>query len=58
MEQDEIYRLLIENINDGIVISQNDKFIFFNKQFVKMLGYEGDELLMKDYRDVYTVRGL
>jgi len=58
MEQDEKYRLLIENINDGVVISQNDKFIFFNKQFAKMLGYEVDELLMKDYRGVYTARGL
>ncbi|HCL00303.1 MAG TPA: hypothetical protein DHW42_09405 [Candidatus Marinimicrobia bacterium] len=58
MEQDEKYRLLIENINDGVVISQNDKFIFFNKQFAKMLGYEVDELLMKDYRDVYTACGL
>ncbi|MBU4444834.1 PAS domain S-box protein [bacterium] len=49
---------MIENINDGVVISQYDKFIFFNDQSAKMLGYEVDELLMKDYRDVYTEREL
>ena len=58
LEQEAKYRLLVENINDGVVISQYDKFIFFNNQFAKMLGYEVDELLMKDYRDVYTERGL
>jgi len=58
LEQEAKYRLLIENINDGVVISQYDKFIFFNNQFAKMLGYDLDELLMKDYRDVYTERGL
>ncbi|MCK4639874.1 MAG: PAS domain S-box protein [Candidatus Marinimicrobia bacterium] len=58
LEQEAKYRLLIENINDGVVISQYDKFIFFNNQFAKMLGYTVNELLMKDYRDVYTERGL
>ena len=53
-ESEEKYRLLVENVNDGIVISQRDKFIFFNKQFSEMLGYTYDELFMKDYRDVYT----
>lgn len=56
--QEEKYRLLVENIKDGVVISQKDRFIFFNQQFAEMLGYSYDELLMKDYRDVYTERGL
>ena len=58
LEQEAKYRLLIENVNDGVVISQYDKFIFLNRHFAEMLGYEVDELLMKDYRDVYTERGL
>ena len=53
-ESEEKYRLLIENVNDAIVISQNDKFIFFNPRFAEMLGYKPEELLMKDYREVYT----
>ena len=57
-ESEEKYRLLVENINDGIVISQRDKFIFFNKQFSEMLGYTYDELFMKDYRDVYTKKSV
>lgn len=58
LNKEEKYRLLVENIKDGIVISQFDKFIFFNEQFATMLGYTVDELLMRDYRDVYTERGL
>ncbi|HDP68493.1 MAG TPA: PAS domain S-box protein [Candidatus Marinimicrobia bacterium] len=54
----ERYRLLVENLNDGIVISQNDRFIFFNRQFAEMLGYEYEELIMADYRQVYTTEGL
>jgi len=57
-ESEEKYRLLVENVNDGIVISQRDKFIFFNKQFSEMLGYTYDELFMKDYRDVYTEKSV
>ncbi|MBU0712369.1 PAS domain S-box protein [bacterium] len=57
-ESEEQYRLLIENLNDGIVISQNDKFIFLNKQFAEMLGYSYHELIMADYRSVYTDEGL
>ncbi|MDZ7412966.1 MAG: PAS domain S-box protein [candidate division KSB1 bacterium] len=55
---EEKYRLLVENVNDAIVISQDDRFIFFNPQFARLLGYEPEELLNKDYRDVYTARGV
>jgi len=57
-KSEERYRLLVENINDSVVISQNEKFIFFNTRFAEMLGYEYDELLMKDYREVYTPKGV
>ena len=57
-ESEEQYRLLIENLNDGIVISQKDKFIFLNRQFAEMLGYTYAELIMADYRSVYTEEGL
>ncbi len=57
-ESEEKYRLLVENVNDGIVISQKDKFIFFNNRFAEMLGYRSEELLMKDYKEVYTLQSI
>jgi PAS domain S-box-containing protein len=53
-ESEEKYRLLIENVNDAIVISQNEKFIFFNRRFAELLGYKPEELVMKDYCEFYT----
>lgn len=58
LSKEEKYRLLVENIKDAIVISQFDRFIFFNKQFASMLGYTSAELTMMDYRDVYTNTGI
>ncbi len=55
---EEQYRLLVENVNDAILISQHDEFIFFNKQFAKMLGYTHDELFMKDYTEIYTEKAV
>lgn len=57
-DSEEKYRLLVENLNDAIVISQDDKFIFFNKQFADMLMYDYDELMMKDYREVYSKKSI
>jgi PAS domain S-box-containing protein len=58
MKSEEKYRLLVENVNDAIVISQNDKFIFFNNQFAEMLGYSIKELYLKDYREVYSEKSV
>jgi len=52
------HELVIENVNDGIVISQDDHFVFFNNRFAGMLGYETEELQQKTYLDIYSPRGL
>ncbi|HBY19040.1 MAG: PAS/PAC sensor hybrid histidine kinase [Marinimicrobia bacterium 46_43] len=52
------YRLLVESINDGIVISQNGEFIFYNNRFAEILGYEPEELQNINYRKIYSRRGL
>ncbi|RKY47320.1 MAG: hypothetical protein DRP86_07855, partial [Candidatus Neomarinimicrobiota bacterium] len=52
------YRLLVDSIYDGIVISQNNQFIFYNKRFAEILGYEPDELHNINYRKIYSKRGL
>ena len=43
-ESEEKYRLIVENANDGIEITQEDKIIFANRQFAEILGYKLDEL--------------
>ena len=57
-DSDEKYRLLVENLNDAIVISHDDKFIYFNTQFADLLGYESEELMNKDYREVYSKKSI
>ncbi|MFA4839409.1 MAG: PAS domain S-box protein, partial [Candidatus Neomarinimicrobiota bacterium] len=57
-ESEQRYRLLVDKINDAIVINQNGRFVFFNRLFCEMLGYDFNELYLKDYRDVYTPRGI
>jgi len=55
---EEKYRLLVENLNDAIVITHDNQFIYFNNQFAELLGYEPDELLLKDYREVYSKKSI
>ena len=42
------YRMLAENVNDGIVILQNDSLVFANSTFATMVGYSTDMLLSSD----------
>ena len=42
------YRMLAENVNDGIVILQNNSIVFTNSTFAAMIGYSTDALLMSD----------
>ena len=53
-ESEEKYRMMVENSNDAIVISQSDHFIFFNHAFAEILGYEHDELIGINYQRVHT----
>lgn len=57
-QSEENYRRLVENVNDGIVISQDDRFVFFNSRFAELLGYDTDELKTKLYTDIYTPEGV
>ncbi|MBN1900250.1 PAS domain S-box protein [Candidatus Sumerlaeota bacterium] len=57
-EGEEKYRLLVENMDEGVVISQKDRFLFFNGRFAEILGYEPEELEKKDFNDIYTPRGI
>jgi PAS domain S-box-containing protein len=43
-ESEKQYRLLVENANDGIVITEDDRLIFANNKFSEMVGYPVNEL--------------
>jgi PAS domain S-box-containing protein len=53
------YRLLAENVADGVVVLQEGNLVFVNQVFASMLGYSGDWLLQnnpfalvrEDYRE-------
>lgn len=53
-ESEEKYRLIVENANDGIEITQNDHIIFCNTRFAEMLGYTIEELQNIYFRDIFT----
>jgi len=48
-ESEEKYSTLVEKANDGIVIIQDMKYIFVNKKFSKITGYNVDELIDMDF---------
>jgi len=41
------YRLLAENVADGVAIFQEEKLMFVNQALVSMLGYTKDQLLLR-----------
>jgi len=57
-ESEEKYRLLVENMNESILITQKDKLIYFNKRFLEMLGYTLEELYNQEYQMIYPPQGL
>lgn len=57
-QSEEKYRLIVEHSHDGIEISQDERFIYWNKQFAEMLGYTYEELKQITFRDIYTPEGL
>ena len=53
-ESEEKYRLIVENANDGIEISQDDKIFFSNPRFAEMLGYTVEEIQGLSFTKIYT----
>ncbi|HEX7628645.1 MAG TPA: PAS domain S-box protein, partial [Candidatus Methanoperedens sp.] len=48
---EEKYRTLIENIQDGVFIIQDQKFQFVNEAFARLAGFEVEEIIGKDFRE-------
>ncbi len=53
-ESEEKYRLIVENANDGIEITQDDRIIFSNPRFAEILGYTIDELKNISFDQIFT----
>ena len=43
------FSLLVQNVNDGIILIQDMKYIFVNRKFCQITGYEEHELIGKDF---------
>ena len=56
-ESETRYRLLIENMNDGIVIVDADnRFTYLNPQMCKMLGFNCSEMVGRDVREFLNAK--
>jgi len=44
-ESEELYRFLVEHIEDGVFIVQDDLIVFCNTTFANIIGYSRDEIL-------------
>jgi PAS domain S-box-containing protein len=43
-EREERFRMMAENIHDGLIIVENDKIVFVNRRIAEITGYAFDEL--------------
>ena len=49
-QSEEKYRLLIENINEGVFVIQDAKMVFVNQMFAHITGYGIEEIIGMDFR--------
>ncbi len=57
-ESEEKYRMLIENIQDGVFIIQDAKIKFINEAFANMVGYTGEEVIGMDVQKLIAPEDL
>jgi len=58
IESEEKYRLIVENANDGIEITQNDKLLYTNKRFAEMLGYTVESIKNMPFSEFFTEQAI
>jgi len=49
------YATLLNSINEAIVVSQEGKFLYYNKQFIDLLGYNSSELQKLNYNSIFSL---
>ena len=57
-QSEEKYRILIDNIQDGVFIIQDGKIQFANEAFTRMGGYTMGEVIGKDFRELVAPEDL
>lgn len=57
-KSEEQYRILFDNAQEGIVVIQNGRFVFFNPMLLKMTGFEENELFNMHYSELVFVEDL
>ncbi len=50
-ESEEKYRILVENANEGVLVSQNEVIRFLNQRTAEIVGYDEQELLSKPFTE-------
>ena len=51
-ESEEKYRMLIDNIQDGVILIEKNRFLFVNEAIARMTGYSVEELIGMDFSRV------
>ncbi|MEW6377111.1 MAG: ATP-binding protein [Thermodesulfobacteriota bacterium] len=57
-QSEEKYRMLIENIQDGVFVIQDAKMQFVNEAFARMVGYTVEEVIGMDFRQLVAPEDL
>ncbi|NHI90926.1 MAG: PAS domain S-box protein [Candidatus Lokiarchaeota archaeon] len=57
-ESEEKYRILIEGIQDGVFLIQDQKMIFINDAFAKIVGYNAGEIIGTNFQDLIAPEDL
>jgi len=57
-QSEEKYRMLIDNIQDGVFIIQDDKIQFANEAFARVGGYTVEEVIGKEFKELVAPEDL
>ncbi len=57
-QSEEKYRILIDNIQDGVFIIQDGKIQFANEAFIRLGGYTAKEIIGRDFRELVAPEDL
>jgi len=54
LQSEERYRALVEHSQDGVFITQDDRYVYVNRSYAEMLGYSQDELTGIEWMRIFA----